>query len=404
MKPIYIEMFGGLSVSTKEDTVSDKDNRARKIWTLIAYLIYHRHRVVLQDELISLLWGEEEQGANPTGALKTMFHRARTMLDKLWDGAGHDLILNQNGGYMWNSEVPMRLDIEEFEKLCEAAEKTSSEESQLLALQLYKGDFLRTMSSEIWVIPIAAYYHNAYIQNLLYRIPLLLEEEKYGAVAELCRVATAAEPYSEEIHGYFMKALLGMGDQKGAVSVYKYFSENLFSSFGIMPNEEVRSLYHEAVKNNNRQSVTIEVIREQLREETFRTGALICEYDFFRVLYQSMARSLARTGMAAHIALLSVEGNRVGDLTERKLQGAMEMLEEQIRISLRRGDTAAKCSASQYIVMLPQANYENSCMVCDRIIRAYYRKHPHSDAFIRFNVYPLEPDSGSFQMTKEEDR
>lgn len=78
----------------------------------------------------------------------------------------------------------------------------------------------------------------------------------------------------------------------------------------------------------------------------------------------------------------------------------MEMLEEQIRVSLRRGDALARCSVSQYVVMLPQANYENSCMVCERIIKAYCRKHPHSDAVIRYEVYPLEPDTGSFQISE----
>ena len=47
----------------------------------------------------------------------------------------------------------------------------------------------------------------------------------------------------------------------------------------------------------------------------------------------------------------------------------MENLQEQVRTGLRRGDVAARCSVSQYILMLPQANYENSCMVCRRLIK-----------------------------------
>jgi len=42
--------------------------------------------------------------------------------------------------------------------------------------------------------------------------------------------------------------------------------------------------------------------------------------------------------------------------------------------------------------MLPQANYENSCMVCRRIISAFGRQFPHSPACIDYAVQPLEPN------------
>ena len=69
----------------------------------------------------------------------------------------------------------------------------------------------------------------------------------------------------------------------------------------------------------------------------------------------------------------------------------MENLEDQIRISLRRGDAVARCSGSQYILMLPQANYENSCMVCERIVGAFSRRYPHSPVQLQYAVHPLEP-------------
>ena len=43
--------------------------------------------------------------------------------------------------------------------------------------------------------------------------------------------------------------------------------------------------------------------------------------------------------------------------------------------------------------MLPQANYENSCMVCERIVGAFSRRYPHSPALIHYSVQPLEPSS-----------
>lgn len=58
-----------------------------------------------------------------------------------------------------------------------------------------------------------------------------------------------------------------------------------------------------------------------------------------------------------------------------------------------------KCSVSQFIVMLPQANYENSCLVCQRLVKAFFRQYPHSPVDIRFNIHPLEPMDSSLPRT-----
>jgi GGDEF domain-containing protein len=100
---------------------------------------------------------------------------------------------------------------------------------------------------------------------------------------------------------------------------------------------------------------------------------------------------MSRNGITAHIALFSIVDKSGGDMPKNLLQRSMENLEFQIRTNLRRGDAATRCSMSQYILMLPQANYENSCKVCERVIRAFYRKYPHSHADIQYTVHPLDP-------------
>ena len=72
-------------------------------------------------------------------------------------------------------------------------------------------------------------------------------------------------------------------------------------------------------------------------------------------------------------------------------QAILEQLGEQIGMNLRRGDTYSRCSVHQYIILLPKANYENSCMVCRRVLGAFNRAHPHVTAQINFMVQPLTP-------------
>lgn len=155
---LQVRMLGGFSIRLGGKEINDSDNRSRKVWLLMAYMIYCRNRSISQEELADLLWGEEERSSNPINALKTMFHRVRSLLNQLDSAAGHSLIVRQEGTYAWNQEVPFSLDTDDFEALCRKGASEEDEEARLetdlQALALYGGDFLPKLSAEPWVVPI----------------------------------------------------------------------------------------------------------------------------------------------------------------------------------------------------------------------------------------------------------
>ena len=65
---LQIQMLGRLSIRLGGHEINDGDNRSRKIWLLLAYMIYNRSRSISQDELVDLLWGEEQRSSNPVNA------------------------------------------------------------------------------------------------------------------------------------------------------------------------------------------------------------------------------------------------------------------------------------------------------------------------------------------------
>lgn len=392
---LRVKMLGSFSLESGELKVDDSANRSRKVWLLLAYLVYNRGRTVPQEELIDLLWGEEENSSNPLNALKTMLHRVRTMLNQLGGSAGHELIVRRGGSYVWNTEVPMEYDVEQFEQLCKAAQSEEDEEKKLdcclSAISLYNGDFLSKLGAERWVVPISVYFHNLYLDVVLETVELLEARNRKKEAADLCRRALKTDAYQEDLYRHLIRDLLDLNQQKQAMAVYDEMSELFFSNFGVMPAEDIRAMYREAAREVNDKALPMGIVREQLKEVEPPSGALICEYDFFKVLYHAEARLISRSGDAIHIGLLSLKGRGDKELSKRSLDRAMENLQEQIRTNLRKGDIASRCSVSQYILMLPQANYENSCMVCERIIRSFYRQYPHSPAEIHYSVQPLEP-------------
>lgn len=237
----------------------------------------------------------------------------------------------------------------------------------------------------------AAYYHNVYLQVTHEVLPMLEEADRREEAALLCRQAIQLDPYCEELYWHLMRNLLDLERQKEAIVVYEEVTQLLYDNFGVNPSDELRALYREAMSSVSDLPLPLQEIQERLTEIDPDRGAMVCQFDFFRTLYQMQSRLVARSGDAVHIALISVQGENNEPLPKRSLNRAMKNLLDQIRYSLRRGDVVAPCSVSQYIMMLPQANYENSCMVCQRILLSFARRYPHSPAKLHYSVQPLIP-------------
>ncbi len=396
MEVLQVTMLGEFSIHRGEYCINDSSNRMRKVWLLLAYLIYTRNSRTTQNHFLSLLRGAgNEEIDDPSGRLKALFYRVRTQLNQLGDSVGHTLILHKNGVYGWNAAAPLELDVEVFERLCKEAAAAQSPEEQLTlyqkALALYHGDFLPKLSMEPWVMPLSAYYHQMFVQAAQQAAALLIGQKQWQEADRLCDQALVIEPYSEELYQQKMRCCLGLSDRSKAAVAFEKMSQMLFDNFGVMPSDESRALYREACKESNNHAASITTVREQLQEVGSANGALFCEFDFFRLLYQVQARAIARSGDVIHIALLSCMGENDKPLSRRSLDTAMDNLQALVLGNLRQGDVVTRYSASQLCCMLPHADYENSCKVCQRIIKAFFRQYPHSPAKIHYRVQPLEP-------------
>lgn len=394
--PLEIQMLGEFSLHTDLSQVSDSNNRAKKVWLLLAYMIYNRHRPISFQEMADLLWSGEESRANPFNALKTILHRVRSTLDLLWEGAGHQLILRQDASYMWDPNIPVHLDIDDFEALLRKGAQAKTPKDRIHFLQeahaLYQGDFLPKLSSELWVVSLSSHYRSLYVDTALELLSLLETQADWENCVSLCQASIRQDPYIEQFYRYQMQALLQLQRQQEAVTVYEEMSELFLSEFGVMPSEDLLALYRMALQKVNKRTVSSGTILEQLREPPDQGGALMCDYDVFKTIYHSLARSVIRSGDTAHLALISILPQKGRELSRRSLDTVVENLRELLRLSLRRGDVAARCSASQYILLLPQANFENSGMVCQRLIRTFTRQYPHSPARLHTSIHPLQPN------------
>lgn len=390
MEQLYIRMLGEFSLQAGEVQLSERNDRSKKVWKVLAYLLTHRNQIISRRTLIDLLWSDDSAGSNPENSLKAVMYRVRTLLNQLWPTAGHELILYKKEGYTWNSEISVTIDAEEFEKLCKKESATDEEMiNHLLDAQaIYRGGYLENMSTETWVVPLTAYYHNLYIEAMLDLIPLLVKNERHEEVVSVCKAALLEESYHEPLHQHLMQALIAKGDHKGSAEVYEKLSQQLLDEFGLRPSEETVALYRTALQTIRNEHLSISDVLEYL-DEPHAEGALECDYDYFKILSRAEARTVRRTGIPAHIALLTVEALGNKTLSRRSMNLAMDHLGDQICRTLRQSDAYSRCSIAQYALLLPGTTDENAKTVCKRINDTYIRRYPQSPVRIQYHVESL---------------
>lgn len=395
-KVLKVQMLGNFTLNCEGRQISCSSNRAKLIWNILAYLLCHHREVVSAEELISITW-KQEKNDNPAGALRTAIFRARSMLSELTADPSFQFLISKNGGYAWNPELEIVLDVESFEKLLASINADEKDiAAELAALALYEGKFLPMQSSEMWVMPVQAYYQNLF-ESLLDRVvPVLEQEGRFEEGITVCRKALQIDAYSEKITQYLMRFLLMADDRQEVVRVYEDMSKLLLATFGIMPDQESRALYREALSSvRNSNVVSPEYAQEQLTEQGEINGALVCDYDFFKMMYQAHARTMVRSGQVIHTALLTLKSRNSREVSAKSISLAMDNLEKHMAQALRKGDVITRCSSSQFLIMLPSANYENSCKVCQRFVSSFGKKYPHSPIYVDYYVQALNPSTNS---------
>lgn len=198
-QPIEIQMFGGFRISVGEHTISDADTRTKQLWLLLQYLIAFRDKTISQEEIIKVMWPKNDI-ENPANALKNLVYRIRTTFSDWGMPYAREMIIFNQGGYQWNNNLPCIIDVEEFEKHCHNAQDSSGDDGYKIqqyqkAIDLYKGDFLPSNSSESWVIPISSYLRTLFFRSVYAKIEILEKKDTLDAYEKVLITCTHANKH-----------------------------------------------------------------------------------------------------------------------------------------------------------------------------------------------------------------
>ena len=377
-KVVNVKMFSYFEMEFDHETLSDESIRSNMLVKLLAYILCNRKAVINASDLCDVLWADDESD-NPIGALKNLLYRLRTILKKSFGNT--EFIKTLRGAYVWNTDIEVVIDVEEFEKKCNEAKSERDVARRVLLLEeaiaLYKGKFLPKFTTEHWVLRQAMYYHSLYVSSAKLLAGAYEEIEEYEKMELLSTNILKYEELDDSIHCLLIKSLIHQKKNAKAEEHYKQASALLYSQLGIKPSEEMQNLYQELLKEIKNEQMNLEMIQDEIiKAKEDSKGAYFCEYGVFKEIYNLQQRQAKRLGIAVYCGLLTIESYLdlpVDSKAYRNFRDvAMDTLKGVVVSSLRSGDVIARYSATQYIVLLPTCDYEGGLIALERIEENFY--------------------------------
>lgn len=388
---LNVRMFGNFQMMNEDGVLTAENIHSEMLTKLLTYMICHRDKSQTVQELIDMLWPENESD-NPMGKLKNLMYRLRNLLKKTW--GDYDFIITGRGIYQWNPQIRMKVDIEEFEACYSSlAGENSVEEHREKgekAVELYSGEFLPELSAEYWVISMSTYYSTLYLATVKKLAALMEQEQRYADLEHLCRKELRVEPLDEDVHCYLLRALIAENKHQAAAEHYEKTVKYFYDMLGVRPSGEMQAIYEEMQKRQHEHESNIEIIHEELKEKEHPTGAFLCEYGVFRKIYALESRSSNRMGISIHLALMSMYLDlkyfRNKDDYQRQLSKGMGILEKTLLGGLRNSDVICRYSANQFLLMLPACQYEDAKMVVNRLKDRFYQSGKTKRVVLQYSI------------------
>lgn len=384
---IQFELLGVFSYDDESGRRTNEHGSAfkagKKTLSFLQYLIVNHERSISSEELIERFWTEKSNA--PGNALRHMLFKVRNLLKSIFPECEEPL-LTLPGCYIWNPDICLRLDTEQFEAACLEARKESGENrlSQLLlAASLYKGDFLAANDHE-WAMSLRQYYRALYLDVCKAVLPLLEKREQWMDMIGICEQAYRADFSMEEFTAYWMRALIVLNQPEQAVERYEAYRERMLKELDLPPGKYIEQIYTLAA-GLRKKDMGIPDIFKLVCEGEAEEKAFFCTFEVFQSIVALERRHLARTRGNSALAIVSLGRDAVPVTDARRLE---RILQE----SLRGGDPVARLEAGSYILMLTGASTENARLVLNRIDCAFHRTYRHSRASITYRITNIALD------------
>lgn len=397
-KIFEVQMFGGFSMRYGNETVVMNKAGSSKSLRLLQMLLLSMPEGLSKSEIMDNLysWNEKTDAANRNKNLNNLIYRLKGQLAAGGLPEG-DYVEIREGRCCFKDEIPLKMDVLEFEKTIDLAKKEKgSKRSALLwkANEIYCGELLPANLSEMWFFQKSRYYKELYIWSVGELERELQKNKDYKNRLLLYARAAAIYPFGNwQLRQ--MRCNLELYRYDEALNIYNETMELYAREMdGTAPAEEMQECF-EALKlmDENHRRITDDVeswrnmdkvfrgkrddiIRGLLAEENVKR-AYYCTYPSFVDYCHLVVRAKERNRFSAVLMFLTLSQKKAQksmDLPEQ-----MELLKEVLGESLRIGDAYTRYGNRHFILMLVNTEMEYCGTIFRRVETAYTKRAGKGD-------------------------
>ncbi|WP_165552887.1 AfsR/SARP family transcriptional regulator [Kribbella speibonae] len=238
MAGLEFRVLGAVEVRTADGDVVPLPSR--RVAALLAALVLRVNRTTPIDDLVELLWNEDELPTNPRSALQIYVSRLRTALGD----TGRTMVRTDAGGYSLRVD-PEQVDVEVFRSLVRSAtgitEPAGRIEPLAAALALWRGEPLAGLNARDLIPRLDEEHLQA---QELYVDARLAAGESADLVPELTELAER-HPTRERFWAQLIRAHQASGSTALALATYGDVADRLRDLLGADPGPELRTLHAE---------------------------------------------------------------------------------------------------------------------------------------------------------------
>lgn len=353
-----ITTFGQFDVVKNYDSLVMSASSSKKLWELYKFLLVHRTQKFTPDSLADQLWVSESY-SDHRGTLRRQMHRLRQILKEESADENSWTILFSSGYYMWNSSVSIKVDSDIFEAEVAQGDLYLQENPSealrhyLMAIALYKGDYLPDLLNQHWVFSVRNHYRRLYLRAVENAVKLLTKKYAFDEIIRICQAAIRIDVHEEMFHIHYMRALAAKGLMKDALLHYEQITGFYFREMGLKPSKEMRELYN--VLTTEPASPPA-VIRDHVENAHF------CEPDVFKSICELEHKRSDRSGADFSIGYLTIDVYS---------EPTMQLLKNHLYSHLRKGDCFTRWNERQFAVLLSGANHDRMKMIFERLLGSF---------------------------------
>ncbi len=244
---IAVRCLGATTVTLNGVRV-DWPRRSRLVFM---YLLAHRDRPVMRDELIEAFWpgSAPEKGRNCLNV--ALSHLRRPLRDAL---GSRPFVVFRSEAYQLAPGLDLQVDWHDFQAFARQADARTAAgdiraaaDSYRSAVALYGDDLFVEERYENWICPLRLATEGTLLRVLDRLSECQLQLDDHEACAATCDELLTRAPYREDIHRRLMQCYAAVGQESRAVKHYRSCEEILDRELGTAPGALTRAVYEQLV-------------------------------------------------------------------------------------------------------------------------------------------------------------